>query len=114
MNPLNASRPVHLNVYVAGHCWQCPTARALAKEMAHEFPTLVVRVIDLDQPDAQQPPNVFAVPTFLLNEKIIYLGTPFREELARQIRIAFKGAKDVDQDEDRLRKPRKNRLPAQE
>ncbi len=114
MNKSNPSRPIQLEVYVAAHCWQCPTARALAEEMAHEFPALAVRVVDLDQPGAQQPPEVFAVPTFLLNGKIVSLGTPFRGELARQIRSAFKGRKDIDRDEPHLCKPRKNRLPTPE
>ncbi len=114
MNKSNVSSPIHLDVFVAAHCWQCPTARALAEEMAREFPALVVRVVDLDQPGTPQPPEVFAVPTFLLNGKIAFLGTPFREELARQIRTAFKARKDGIHDGHHLHEPRKNRLPAPE
>jgi hypothetical protein len=114
VDQLNASGPIHLDVYVAAHCWQCPAARTLAAEMAHEFPALVVRVIDLDRPGAAPPAEVFAVPSFLLNGKTISLGTPAREGLARQIRGAFERRKDVVQDQDRLFHARENGLPATE
>ncbi len=114
MNKSNPSRPIELDVYVAAHCWQCPAARALAEEMAREFPTLAVQVIDLDQPGAPQPREVFAVPTFLLNGKMVSLGTPFRQDLARHIRRAFKRREDRVRDGYNLRQPRKDRLPARE
>ncbi len=80
-----------LKVFVSEHCWQCPEARALAHEFQKEFTALDVRVIDLDQPGAKKPANVFAVPTFLLNDKIISLGTPYRDELRDEIRAVLNG-----------------------
>ncbi len=82
---------VLLEVFVGEHCWQCPEARALAHEFQKEFAALKVRVIDLDQPGVKKPANVFAVPTFLLNGKLISLGTPYRDELRDEIRAALNG-----------------------
>lgn len=83
---------VILTVFVSEHCPQCPEARALAHEFQKEFVALDVRVIDLDQPGARKPAKVFAVPTFLLNDKIISLGTPYSDELRDEIRAALNDA----------------------
>ena len=107
MNKLNGSKPVLLQVYVGAHCWQCREARALTEEMSREFPTLDAQVFDLDQPGAERPAAVFAVPTFMLNGKIVSLGTPFRQDLARDIRQAFDERPEV------FGEPRKNRLSTQ-
>jgi hypothetical protein len=85
MNAKRNSKRVTLQVFVAAHCWQCPEARALAREMQNEFAALDVRVIDLDEPGAAKPAKVFAVPTFLLDDRIVSLGTPSRDALHRQI-----------------------------
>ena len=108
MNNHNGSKPVLLQVYVGAHCWQCREARDLAAVMTHEFPTLQVRVIDLDQPGGERPAAVFAVPTFMLNGKIVSLGTPFRQDLARDIRQAFDAKAEV------FGESRKNRLSTEE
>jgi alkyl hydroperoxide reductase subunit AhpF len=108
MNRPDFSNHVLLEVYVAAHCWQCHEARGLAEDMAHVFPVLHTRVVDLDQPGTLHPPGVFAVPTFLLNGKIVSLGTPFREELTRKIRSAFQ------RKEQGFGEPRENRLSAEE
>lgn len=82
----NLSSPVTLDVYVSAHCWQCPEAQRLARKAQHEFPTVAVRVNDLDQPGVMQPAFVFAVPTFVLNGQVISLGTPTPEDLDQKIR----------------------------
>ena len=78
-----------LEVFVSAHCWQCPAALEIARDMKKEFDPLSVRVIDLDEPEAQKPGTVFAVPTFLLNGKIVSLGTPSRDTLRLQIQNAL-------------------------
>jgi len=80
---------VMLEVFVSAHCWHCLEARALAQTMQNEFAGLEVRVIDLDQTGVEKPASVFAVPTFLIDDQIIALGTPTRERLRRRIRRAF-------------------------
>jgi hypothetical protein len=61
----------------------------LAKEAAARYPTIVVRVIDLDQLDGGPPPDpVVAVPTYLLNGTVISLGNPYPEDLFARLHEA--------------------------
>ena len=71
-----------LEVYVSSECPNCGEAVRLAEEAAERFPNVVVRVIDLDQLDGSAPPDpVVAVPTYLLNGRVVSLGNPYPEEL---------------------------------
>ncbi len=89
-------RRASLAVFVSAHCWQCPEARSIAEDMGDEFDSLDVRVIDLDSPHAQKPASVFAVPTFLLNDQVVSIGTPSRDALRYRIESALnaRGAQD--------------------
>lgn len=78
-----------LDIFISAHCWQCPEAQRLALEMQKEFSTLIVNVIDLDQPNTLKPAFVFSVPTFALDDKVVSLGTPTREILDHKIRRAL-------------------------
>lgn len=89
--PQPRPRGARLAVYISDHCWQCPEARALALEMEKAFPSLRVRIVNLDEPDAHKPSSVFSVPTFLLDGAIVSLGTPSRAILERKIRVALDG-----------------------
>ncbi|RMG48317.1 MAG: hypothetical protein D6723_15315 [Acidobacteria bacterium] len=69
-----------LRVYIASHCPICDEAERLARAVAGQFPRLIVEVIDLDR--ATTPPSeVFAVPTYVLNRRICFLGNPEPDEL---------------------------------
>jgi hypothetical protein len=62
----------------------------LAEEAAARYPTIVVRVIDLDQLDGGPPPDpVVAVPTYLLNGRVISLGNPYPEDLFARLHLEF-------------------------
>lgn len=65
-----------LQVVVGSHCSNCDTARSLADDLCKAFPRLTVQVIDLDAPGAIPPAAVFAVPTYLLDDQILWLGNP--------------------------------------
>ena len=69
-----------LQIYVASHCLNCEEAVRLAKVAGHLFPNLRVEVIDLDHTPAQAA-RVFAVPTYVLNGHVCFLGNPSEEEL---------------------------------
>ncbi|GBC76884.1 hypothetical protein HRbin08_00352 [bacterium HR08] len=69
-----------LQVYVARHCPNCEEARRLARLADSLFPTLTVHVIDLDESSADGV-DVFAVPTYVLNGRVCFLGNPSEEEL---------------------------------
>jgi hypothetical protein len=68
-------------VYVSRHCPNCGEARRLAEEAATRFPGVAVRVIDLDRTPAPTPEGVVAVPTYLLDGRVVSLGNPDPEEL---------------------------------
>jgi alkyl hydroperoxide reductase subunit AhpF len=72
-----------LEVYVSSQCLNCDEAVRLAEEAAALFPSVVVRVIDLDRDvDKGPPPDpVVAVPTYVLNGRVVSLGNPYPEEL---------------------------------
>lgn len=74
-----------LQVYVASHCLNCTEAQRLAQVAAQTFPDLEVEVIDLDHTPAQSA-EVFAVPTYVLNSRICFLGNPSPEELCTLLR----------------------------
>ena len=73
-----------LQVYVKADCPQCQRATELAQEVESHYAQLAVRVIDMADPSVR-PDDVFAVPTFVLNGKVISLGNPGRNDLRREI-----------------------------
>lgn len=78
-----------LEVYVSSECPNCDEAVRLAEEAATRYPNVVVRLIDLDQLDGNPPPDpVVAVPTYLLNGRVVFLGNPYAEELFARLHEA--------------------------
>ena len=74
-----------VQIVVASGCEGCWEARRLAREAQRRFPTVTIDVIDLDIEPERQPENVFAVPTFLLDGRVISLGNPADEVFYTQI-----------------------------
>lgn len=74
-----------LEVYVADWCPSCEEAREIARMVAARFSKLQVQVIDIDEPETEVPAMVFAIPTYLLNGELLWLGNPRREEAVEHI-----------------------------
>ena len=74
-----------LEVYTADCCYGCSEARSLADSLSMEFPNLQVRIINLDDPESERPASVFAVPTYLLDGELLWLGNPRREDAIEKI-----------------------------
>ena len=75
-----------LEIYVAPDCFGCETARGLAGVIrALNRPDLDVRVVDLSRPGTTRPAAVFAVPTYVLNGRVISLGNPDQEDLLARL-----------------------------
>jgi hypothetical protein len=53
----------------------------MASQISERCPWLLVELIHLDDPGATIPPNVFSVPTYVLDGKVIALGNPYLEHL---------------------------------
>jgi hypothetical protein len=66
-----------LEIYVMPHCLGCETARRLAERVrARALSHLDVQLIDLSAPGTVRPRAVFAVPTYLLDGRLLSLGNP--------------------------------------
>ncbi len=74
-----------LRIYVARHCESCAEALSLAEEVRRKYTTITVEVVDLDAEGGHNPDDVFSVPTYVLNGKIISLGNPSPVELEMRL-----------------------------
>ncbi len=81
-----------LLVYTARTCRVCAYARALAAVLGQRFPMVEVAVIDIDAPGAHVPDHVFAVPTFVLDGRVVSVGNPAPEEMERTLSDAVRNA----------------------
>lgn len=70
-----------LQIFVTAGCEACDHARAVARRVSEEFDGVHVEVINIDEEPARVPPSVFAVPSYLLNGAVIFLGNPSWEHL---------------------------------
>jgi|SRR5689334_19056347 len=78
---------MRLEIYVASHCVGCQEALRIA-DLARGIAGLDVAVINLDHatPARPVPANVVAVPTYLLDGRVVSLGNPYREEFLARLR----------------------------
>jgi hypothetical protein len=93
-----ADRPAHdapprpasrLDVYVSAHCFSCAEAWRLADAAARRFPGLAVRVIDLAREPGARPDAIVAVPTYLLDGRVVSLGNPRQQDLFGHLELAM-------------------------
>jgi disulfide oxidoreductase YuzD len=82
---MNVSKALRLQVYTSSHCVNCEEAKRLAQTVARMFPDVAVEVIDLDLTPGRSA-DVYAVPTYVLNNEVCYLGNPSLEDLYRTLR----------------------------
>ena len=74
---------IKLEVYISENCWSCSESERIVADVVHHFPNIDVHIIDAMI--TQQPEDVFAVPTYRLNGRVISLGNPTREELYKKL-----------------------------
>ncbi len=75
-----------LQIVVGADCAGCETARHLASELDRlALPGVTIAIVDLSEPGVARPDPVFAVPTYLLDGRIISLGNPEFEWIVDQI-----------------------------
>lgn len=85
---------MRLEIYVADHCDYCGEALRLA-EVARTMAGVEVRVINLDTTSDPVPARVVAVPTYLLDGRVVSLGNPSREDLVRLLARASHAGEEV-------------------
>src|SRR5262249_20391600 len=79
---------MRLEIYVASHCTGCQEALHIA-ELAQGIAGLDVAVIHLDHVTPVHPPvptRIVAVPTYLLDGRVVSLGNPYRDEFLAHLR----------------------------
>lgn len=80
---------VKLQVYVSKDCWTCAESRRIVADIKPQFPQIAVEMLDVAV--VEQPEEVFAIPTFVLNGRIISLGNPHRADLRQKLQAALMG-----------------------
>ncbi len=74
-----------LEAYIADCCYGCDETRKLMSQLSAQFPELDVVVINLAEPGVKPPAAVFAVPTYLLDGKVLWMGNPRRGDAFQYI-----------------------------
>ena len=80
-----------LEIYVEAGCLSCGRALELAEEVTRLYPRLMVEVVDISQTERVLPDSVFAVPTYILDGRVVSLGNPSQVELSALIELALAG-----------------------
>jgi len=76
-----------LTVYISDDCYSCEETLRILDEIRLQFPALEVTLVDTQR--EPMPEGVFAVPTYLLNDKVVSLGNPNRTVLAEKLTQLF-------------------------
>jgi hypothetical protein len=74
-----------LDVYVAEECWACEETRRIVADVAPQFPEVAIKLRDIN--NGNVPSRVFATPTYVLDDRVIYMGNPTREELKEKLAL---------------------------
>jgi hypothetical protein len=72
-----------LRVFVAQDCSACIEAREIAARIGQDYAHLKVEIVDIADEQAVVPEAVFATPTYMLNNRLVSLGNPKPDEIAR-------------------------------
>lgn len=75
-------KPV-LKVFITENCSGCDEARRIAAHVEQDYPEIEVEVIDITDSQVAVPDAVFATPTYMLDDRIVSLGNPSSEQVAR-------------------------------
>lgn len=75
-----------LEIFVTPDCFGCEMALQLAESVrSRALPHIDIRLIDLSAPGVERPPAVFAVPTYLLDGRVLSLGNPEEDWLIEKL-----------------------------
>ena len=75
-------KPV-LRIFVVETCPGCVEARDTAVRIEQDYPDIAVQVVNMDNPNATVPDEVFATPTYMLNNRVVSLGNPGPDDIAQ-------------------------------
>jgi glutaredoxin len=90
LEAMGREHAVELQVFVGAGCPMCQRALRLAREVDNDYPQLAVQVVDIGESAARRD-DVFAVPTFVLDGRVLSLGNPQRSHLRQEIESLLLG-----------------------
>jgi hypothetical protein len=67
---------LRLDIYYDQGCPTCDHALHIARIVQEKIPDIIVTLIDLSESNSPRPDFIFAVPTYVLNDKTYSLGNP--------------------------------------
>lgn len=76
---------LRLDIYYDHSCPTCDYAIRIAQMVREKMPNIIVTLIDLSESNTPRPDFIFAVPTYVLNDKTYSLGNP--DEVALMDRL---------------------------
>ena len=74
-----------LKIFIAENCPGCDEAHSIMAHIEQNHPELAVEIINITITQTIVPEAVFATPTFMLNDRIVSLGNPSPEQIARWV-----------------------------
>lgn len=77
-----------LRIFVTQDCPTCAESHIIAHRIRQNYPDLSVEVIDVMSQQDVVPEAIFATPTFMLNNRVVSLGNPKLNEVARWVKEA--------------------------
>jgi hypothetical protein len=80
--------PQTLQIYISDNCSTCLETKNLVDIIKKRFTKLDVDLINLSHPGVHSPDKVFAVPTYIYNDRVIFLGNPSIQELDAYLSMA--------------------------
>lgn len=83
---------IRLEVYVDDDCLTCSRSLAVAADVRNAFPEVDVLVVGPDSAQGGYRHLVAAVPTYILNGRVVSLGNPTLTDLSAAIRGLTAGA----------------------
>ncbi len=83
---MNGERTTVLQVFVELACEACRRAIQLAEGVDAAYPQLAVDIVDIRNRENERD-DVFAVPTFVLDDRVLSLGNPQESTLRREIEL---------------------------
>ena len=86
LGAMNGERTTLLQVFVEPACETCQRAIQLAEGVDAAYPQLAVDIVDIRNHESERD-DVFAVPTFVLDERVLSLGNPQESTLRREIEL---------------------------
>jgi len=83
---------VWVDIFVAAGCYSCIYSKEVAAGIRQDFPQVRVRLIDIAVSPDRIPEEVFATPTYLLNDRLWSLGNPSPQDVRDRLSAALADA----------------------